>query len=84
MKVTQMLQQTAMRYQTVVSTVLEQWAPDCSCRCPGCRPCPQCPLLQLFEALVRDEIQRSSLTHSSRNSGSLHDSGIHSVPQSPV
>jgi hypothetical protein len=73
MKVAQLLQQTAMRYETAVSVVLEQWTPDCGCRCPGCRPCPQCPLLQMFEALVRDEIQRHILSDSC-NSGSLHDS----------
>jgi hypothetical protein len=82
--VAQMLQQTAMRYKTAVQTVLEHWTPDCCCHCPGVRPCPQCPLLQLFEALVRDEIQRLSLIASSRHAGSLHESGIDPVSKPPV
>lgn len=82
--VAQMLQQTAVRYKTAVQTVLEHWDPDCHCHRPGCRPCPQCPLLQLFEVLVRDEIQRLSLIASSRHAGSLHESGIHPIPKPPV
>lgn len=81
--VAQLLQRTAVRYQVAVSTVLETWTPNCDCHRPGCRPCPQCPLLHQFEALVRDEIQRLSLSDSVRIVGSLHDSG-RSLSQPPL
>lgn len=82
MKVTQLLRLTAMRYSMAVQTVLDHWVPDCNCHLPGCHPCPQCPFLQKFEALVRDEIRRSSLLDC--NSGNLHDPGIDPVSKPPV
>lgn len=59
--ISQLLQQTARRYEAAVRSVLAAWSPECGCDRPGSRlHCEACPSLSVFEHLVEEEIRRLS------------------------
>lgn len=66
MKLSRLLQRTAVRYEAAVDCVLSRWQPECGCQRPGSLPrCEACPCLPVFESLVREEIHVSQSLDSS-------------------
>ncbi|HEY9661596.1 MAG TPA: hypothetical protein V6C65_24325 [Allocoleopsis sp.] len=70
MSLSQLLRQTAMRYQAAVQMVLGEWSPECGCHHPGTQPnCEACPCLAEFEQRVRNQIHRKVTQDSRPTSG---------------
>ncbi|MGB3493890.1 MAG: hypothetical protein WBA57_14265 [Elainellaceae cyanobacterium] len=60
MTLSNLLRQTAARYERAVQSVLTQWKPECGCNRPGSGPnCEACPSLPIFQQRVKTEIQES-------------------------
>ncbi|MBD2019233.1 hypothetical protein H6F43_03430 [Leptolyngbya sp. FACHB-36] len=87
MTLSTLLQQTAIRYQAAVESVLADWSPDCGCNRPGLQShCGECPCLSEFEQLVQEKIHRSAAESGVPTSFDRYDRDLSTVqfPQSPL
>lgn len=57
MSLSELLRQTAARFDQAAQSVLAQWSPECGCIYPGSLPrCKTCPCLSVFEDLIQEKL----------------------------